>query len=53
MIGSINGKRPMQRWINIVKSDLEKYAPVSKLEECDDRDRWNQVVEKNKALNRL
>lgn len=39
---TINGKRlrdrPRQRWIDIVKSDLEKCAPGSKLEEYVDRD---------------
>jgi len=48
MIGSFTVKRhngrPRQRWIDIVKSELEKCAPGSKLEECVDRNRWHQVV---------
>jgi len=31
--------QPRQRWIDIVKSDLKKCVPVSKLEEIVDKDR--------------
>lgn len=57
MIGTMNGKRPRgrprQRWMDIVKSDLENCAPGLKLEECVDRDRWHQIAEAAKALNGL
>lgn len=43
MTSTINEKRPWrrprQRWIDIVKSDLGKCAPEIKSEECADRDR--------------
>lgn len=55
MTGTINGKRPRgwprQRCIDIIKSDLEKCAPGTKLDECADRDRWYQIVETAEALN--
>jgi len=42
MTGTINWKRPRgrrrQRWIDIVKSDLEKWAPGLKLVESEDRE---------------
>jgi len=57
MTGTMNGKRPRgrprQRWMDLVKSDLEKCAPGLKLEECVDRNRWRQIVEAAKALNGL
>jgi len=57
MTGTINGKIPRgqlrQRWIDIVKSDLEKCAPGIKVEENEDRERWREIIEAAKALNGL
>lgn len=45
--------RPKQRWIDTIKSDLRNYALGSRLEESEDRERWQEIVEAAKALNKL
>lgn len=57
MMGTTNGKiprgRPRQRGIDIVKSELQKYALGLKLEESEDKERWREIVEMANTLNEL
>lgn len=39
--------------MDIIKSDLQNCAPGSRLEESEDRKRWQEIVEAAKALNGL
>jgi len=37
-------RRPRQKWIDIVTSDLEKCTPGLKLKESEDRESWREII---------
>lgn len=49
----MNGKRLRQRWIDTIKLNQRECTPESRIEECKDREMWQEIVKTVNALNGL